>query len=112
MLVENVQSMDTLNQRLKENSVIIVNFQNSTCDICRLRSKKLSNIISKLNYGFFKDLVTLKVDTANSHFEHFNYNLHICTHPTIIIFIDQKERFRFHSIRNFEYELKNQLNEE
>ena len=109
MLVENVKTMDNLNQKLKKTTNVVMNFQNSACDICRLRSKKLSDIISDLNYGVFKDLLAIKVDTANSQFEHFNSNLHISTHPTIIIFKEQKEVFRFHSILNFENEIKNHI---
>lgn len=109
MLVENVQTIDTLNQKLNETSTVIMSFQNSTCDICHLRAKKLSVITSNLSDGLFKDLLLIKVDTAKSQFEHFNYDLHISTHPTIIIFKDQKEMLRFHTVKNFENEISNIL---
>ena len=109
MQVENAINIEYLTERLKEKSPVLVSFQNSTCEICQIRARKLTIILSTLNEGVFKDLILLKVDTANSHFDHYNSDLHISTHPTIIIFKEQKEMFRFNTIQNFEYLVQQQL---
>ena len=108
-VVENAKNIEYLYNKLKEKSPVIVNFQNSDCDIYRIRAGKLTNIISKLNERIFKDLLCIRVDTANSQFDDYNYDLHISTHPTIIIFKEQKEVFRFNTIQNFKYLVQHQL---
>ena len=109
MLVTIAKNIKYLNDKLKEQSPVIVNFQNSTCDICQIKSRKLTDIISNLKEGVFKDLLCIKVDTAISQFDDYNYDLHISTHPTIIIFKEQKEVFRFNTIQNFQYLVQQQL---
>jgi hypothetical protein len=109
MIIENVLNVEDLDEKLKNKYSVVIIFQNSTCDICRIRSVKLSGIISKLAHGIFEDLLCIKVDTARSQFDHYNYDLHISTHPTIIIFKEQREVFRFHTIQNFEQEIQTKL---
>jgi thioredoxin-like negative regulator of GroEL len=83
-----MQTLETLNQIIKENPAIMFYFSAPTCNVCHALKPKLLEAVSETFQTF--EIISIDVSTNADIAAHFS----VFAIPTVLVFLDGKEFLR------------------
>ncbi len=83
-----MQTLETINQTIKENPAVMLYFSAPPCNVCHALKPKLLEAISE-NFETF-EIVSIDISTDAEIAAHFS----VFAIPTVLVFLDAKEFLR------------------